>query len=328
MAAYDVLIFGGSGFVGSSIAEWLASRGYSVKIADIQKPEVDSVVYEKCDIRKPEDVARLVRESTVIVNTAIIQIPRINEEKRLGYEVNVLGVQNICEAVKNSSMTLGMLQAGTWHTIGEIDVKGIVDEKFGYRPDKVEERAKLYTISKIAQETIVRYYGLMHNDKSFIIIRSGTVLGPKMPPLTAANIFIKNGLAGKKITPFNHSMHRPMLFIDIENLCQMYEKLIEKMYAEDKNFKGEHTFNLVYPEPVTVLELANIVREEIIRLSNGRINPEIEIIDTGQPIIYSPEDKNKFKVDINKAAQILSTDKLIEPRESIRRIIKKYLEQT
>lgn len=321
MTNFDVVIFGGAGFIGSSVAKWLASRGYKVKIADIQTTAIDAVVSEKCDIRNREEVHKHVSETACVINTAIIQIPRINEEPRLGYEVNVTGVQNICEAVKNSTKTRGLIQAGTWHTIGEIGVRGVVDEKFGYRPDKVEERAKLYTLSKITQETIVRYYGLMDRDKAFVVLRTGTVLGEGMPPLTAANIFIKNALAGKKITPYKHSMHRPMLFVDIQNVCQIYEKLLEKIIAGDGDFMGEHVFNIVYPSPVTVLELAQIVSDEIRKLSGGKINPEIEVVDTRQPSVFSPDDKYQFKVDINKVSQILDLKSLIEPRESIRRIV-------
>lgn len=119
MTAFDVVIFGGSGFVGSSIASWLVSKGYSVKIADVQTSTVDGAVFERCDVRKPEEVSKHVVNVPAIINTAIIQIPRINEEPRLGYEVNIIGVQNICEAVKNSDKTRGLIQAGSWHTIGE-----------------------------------------------------------------------------------------------------------------------------------------------------------------------------------------------------------------
>jgi hypothetical protein len=35
-------------------------------------------------------------------------------------------------------------------------LEGVVDEEFGYRPDKVEERAKIYALSKVCQESVVR----------------------------------------------------------------------------------------------------------------------------------------------------------------------------
>jgi len=72
-----------------------------------------------------------------------MQILRINKEKRLGYEVNVIGTQNVCKAVDECKSVKGLILTGTWHTIGEREINGIVDESFGYRPDKVEDRARL-----------------------------------------------------------------------------------------------------------------------------------------------------------------------------------------
>ena len=99
--------------------------------------------------------------------------------------------------------------SGSWHTMGERKLRGIVDEEFGFRPDKVEDRARLYALSKIGQETIVRFYDEM-SAKTYSIIRMGTVLGADMPKKTAANIFIENGLVGKPLTPYRHSLYRPV----------------------------------------------------------------------------------------------------------------------
>ena len=74
----------------------------------------------------------------------------------------------------------GIILASTWHIMGEREFDGIINEEIGFRPDKVEDRARLYVLSKIAQEVITRFYDEM-SDKVFGIIRMGTVLGEKMP---------------------------------------------------------------------------------------------------------------------------------------------------
>lgn len=105
----------------------------------------------------------------LVIHTSIVQIPLINEEKRLGYEVNIVGTQNVCRAVEENARIKGMILTGSWHTIGERGLRGIIDEEFGFRPDKVEDRARLYALSKIAQECIVRFYDEM-SDKIYGII--------------------------------------------------------------------------------------------------------------------------------------------------------------
>jgi len=71
----------------------------------------------------------------LVIHTAIEQIPSINENKFLGYEVNVIGTQNICRAVEENPNAKGMILTGSWHTVGERELKGIIDEEFGFGPE-------------------------------------------------------------------------------------------------------------------------------------------------------------------------------------------------
>jgi len=322
-------IVGGSGFIGSSLAEHL-SKSFQVKVLDVREPPQGvggKVDYIPCDIRAYEQVKEGLRDVDLVIHTAIIQIPQINEQKRLGYEVNVAGTQNVCRAVDENPRIKGMILAGSWHTIGESGLEGIIDEGFGYRPDRVEDRGRLYALSKVVQECIVRFYDEM-SEKVFGIIRMGTVLGDRMPKKTAANIFIERALRGKSITPYKHSMYRPMLYVDIKDICQAYEKFVAKILSGEIE-KGDnslaHIVNVFYPRPITILELAQIVQKSVIELTNGTIQPIIEIVDTGQKTLFKEDDKNRFKVDIRKAIDFLNLGRLKSPKESIKEIVKKRL---
>ncbi len=283
----------------------------------------ENVEYASCDITKYDELSSIAKGIDVLIHTAIIQIPLINEKKRLAYEVNVVGTQNVCRVVDETPRIKGMILAGSWHVIGERGLKGTIDEEFGYRPDKVEDRARLYTISKICQESIIRFYSEM-SEKVYGIIRQGTVLGPGMPEKTAANIFIENGLKGKPITPFKHSMYRPMLYVDIDDVCNAF-KIFCTMILDGKRSRNENSldsiFNLYYPEPMTILELAEAVRDSIIEVTDGGIRPEIEIVDRRMPLAFDENDKGQIKVDMTKVLDGLSLKSLTHPRESIGRII-------
>jgi nucleoside-diphosphate-sugar epimerase len=326
---YVIGITGGSGFIGFSLAKHLV-RFYNIKLLDIKVPEQGfntGVRFQQCDVRNYEEVKKALEDVDLVIHAAIVQIPLINENKRLGYEVNFLGTQNICRAVDESPRVKGLILPSSWHTIGERELKGSIDEAFGFRPDKVEERARLYTLAKIAQESIVRFYDEM-SEKIFGIIRMGTVLGERMPEKTAANIFIEHGLKKKPLTPFKHSMFRPMLYIDVEDVCRAYESFAKKILngeVRKENNSLAHIFNIFYPEPVTILELAEMVREIVIKCSDGKIEPKIEVVDTGQPNIFSSEDKTLIKVNISKAINFLDLGKLKTPKESIENIIRARL---
>lgn len=322
-------ITGGSGFIGSSLVKRLAPS-FNVKILDIAPPKEElrgSVTFKTCDIRNLEEVRKFLEDVDLVIHAAIVQIPAINERKRLGYEANLLGTQNVCKAVDENPKIKGMILASSWHTIGEVGLKGTIDESFGYRPDKVEDRAKLYVLSKIAQECIVKFYDEI-SGKIFGIIRMGTVLGEGMPKKTAANVFIENGLRGGAITPYKHSMHRFMLYVAIEDVCKAFESYSKKILNDEISQKGSvsaHTVNVYYQDPITIIELAEIVRDAILKYSEGKIRPKIKIIDMGQSSPFSNKDKELVEVDVNKALIFLGWEKFKDPREAIEEIVKARL---
>ena len=317
-------ITGGSGYIGQSLASSLRAV-YRVKALDIKEPEKrGGIDFVHCDVSRRDDVENALKDLDLVIHTAIVQIPLINERQRLAYQVNIMGTQNICEVASASPSIKGLLLAGSWHTIGERELKGTIDEEFGFRPDKVEDRARLYALSKIAQESIVRFYDEM-SDKVFGIIRMGTVLGEGMPEKTAASIFIERGLKGEAITPYRHSMHRPMLYVDIDDICLAYRKFatgILKGSIEKGRGSLAHVVNVYCAKPITILELANIVQRTIAKYTNSA-GPRIEVIDTGDPPLFREEGKNQIKVDITKAMNLLGLTRLKPPEESIEEIVKR-----
>ena len=329
MSNERVAIVGGSGFVGSALAVQL-SKNYRVKVVDRNQPKSAIGDFFSCDIRNYDEVEKALKDIDLVIHTAIIQIPTINQEKRLGYEVNIIGTQNVCEAVRKSATAKGMIIAGSWHTIGERKIEGVLDEKFGFRPDMVEDRARLYALCKVGQEAAVRICDEMEKEKTFGVLRLGTVLGNGMPANTAANLFIENALTGRPITPFEHSMHRPMLYVDIGDVCYAFESFARKILSGEiaSTDSIDHVFNIYYPEPITILELAYLIKQLVRSETAGRIDAEVKIVSTGQEIVFSETDKSKMTVDISKLRSLIGSWKLTNPRETIARIVKERVHST
>ncbi len=330
---YDVAIIG-AGFVGSSLAERLSSDHTVITFDKNPDPpllgHIENVEHRVCDIRYYNGLRKKIGKPRVVVHTAVIQIPAINQVKGRAYGTNVIGTHNVCKLVEETNGVLGLILCGSWHVFGEREFGATIDVSFGYRPDKVEDRARLYVISKMIQEGIVRFHNSIVPEKTYAIIRLGTVLGENMPEKTAANIFITNGLQGKPITPFKHTMYRPMLYVNIDDVCNVFQLYIEKLINRQASPEPDETsiYNLFYPAPITILELAYLIREAIARYAQGGIVPTIEIVDKGLPTLFTANEKATLNVDIEKTKNFFGIEKLMSPQQTIYEIVRDRLKHS
>jgi UDP-glucose 4-epimerase len=231
-------------------------------------------------------------------------------------------MQNACEIVRNSESVKAFLLASSWHVFGERGFRGVVDEGFGFRPDSIEPRARLYALSKIAQEAVVTMFDEM-SSKVFGIVRLGTVLGENMPAGTAASLFVENSIRQRPLTPFKHTMYRPMLYVDIHDACRAF-KAFSGLILSGKVAKTPemtHVVNLFWAKPITIMELALLVSYTVRKLSHGKLHPVVKVEDQGFAPMYRPADKLAFKVDNAKAKTFLGLSQLTNPRTTINRII-------
>ncbi len=107
----QVTVFGGSGFVGTQVVRALARLGYRVRVG-VRRPhlafdlrplgDVGQIQPERCDIRNPEDVARLVSGSDAVVNLVGILHEGPGRKFRA---LQVDGPVNIAAACRDAGIT-------------------------------------------------------------------------------------------------------------------------------------------------------------------------------------------------------------------------------
>ena len=98
----NVLVTGGTGFVGANLADNLVRRGCAVRILRRENSDlraIDGVDVEHCigDVRDMNSVSKAVRGCDTVFHTAAI-VTFEKSKAAIQYEVNVTGTKNVVEA--------------------------------------------------------------------------------------------------------------------------------------------------------------------------------------------------------------------------------------
>ncbi|MBD3390044.1 NAD-dependent epimerase/dehydratase family protein, partial [Candidatus Micrarchaeota archaeon] len=99
-----ILITGGSGFIGSNLANELLFRGHEVRLVDtLNKPAIklDGVIVQKGDITDKEFLEKAVSGCEIVFHeAALISVPDSFKKPEKFMEVNVQGTRNVLEACR------------------------------------------------------------------------------------------------------------------------------------------------------------------------------------------------------------------------------------
>lgn len=156
-----VIVFGGSGFLGSYVADELIRRNYEVVVADLHKSAYisDKYRFEKLDISDFEAIKKLVKDADVIYNfIAVSNLDDAIHDPLATMEVNVIGNLNILEACRCNS-----------------DVKHFIYASSAYA---LSNEGSFYGISKRTSEKLVEEYYHRYGIK-YTVIRYGSLYGER-----------------------------------------------------------------------------------------------------------------------------------------------------
>ena len=106
MKRKTVIVFGGSGFIGSHVAEILNHKGYRVIIADLKRNNklCKKIQFKKVDINNKKSVNQIARNASIVYNfAAISDIQDCYDNPVKSMNVNIIGCANILQScVENS----------------------------------------------------------------------------------------------------------------------------------------------------------------------------------------------------------------------------------
>ena len=171
-----VVVFGGSGFLGSYVADELIQRGFQVTIADLLKSEYlqKDQKFEKIDILNINDITRILKDVSFVYNfSAIAELDEAKDKPINTFQVNVMGNLNILEACKK---------------VGSI-------ERFIYASSAyaLSNDGSFYGLSKQSSEKLTEEYFKKYGLK-YTVIRYGSLYGERAGYNNYINKLLKSAI--------------------------------------------------------------------------------------------------------------------------------------
>ena len=187
-----VLVTGGTGFVGSSLAQHLAATGANVTICDNNfrgrldehmKNMIDqyNMKFVLCDLTKPADFEKLEKDYDEIYHLAAINgTGNFYKIPQKVIRVNILSVVNLLDWVVNNNIKSKLLFSSSSEAYADTPNKSIpTPESVALTIKDVFNERFSYGGSKIAGELLFINYAKSY-DLDFRIVRYHNVYGPRM----------------------------------------------------------------------------------------------------------------------------------------------------
>ena len=154
-----ILIFGGSGFLGSQVANVLSQRGHAVTVADLKKPlrVKKNIQFKKIDIKNEKKILQIVRKNNVVYNfAAIADIQDSYDNPIKTFQTNIMGSAYILKACISSKVKRYILASTIY-----------ADSSQG----------GFYRVSKQSSELMAAEYSKVYG-MEYTILRYGSIYGP------------------------------------------------------------------------------------------------------------------------------------------------------
>ncbi|WP_086234130.1 NAD-dependent epimerase/dehydratase family protein [Campylobacter devanensis] len=228
----NVVVFGGCGFIGSRVVDFLQNNNYNVISADIKYSDnISKNIFKKCDIMDPDSVAEIVTNANFVFNFAgFANLDDSIQNPLRTMELNILGHLNI-------------LNACLKHNISRI-----IYASSAYA---MSDKGSFYGISKLSSEKITEEYYKKFGLK-FTILRYGSVYGHQEFYNNYIYNLIKEAMLNKEI--IHHGNGEEIReYIHVDDVAKLAVDIIENTEFENSHLiltglermKRKELFNMI-----------------------------------------------------------------------------------
>jgi UDP-glucose 4-epimerase len=247
----EVLVTGGSGFIGSHVVDRLAAAGHRPRILDTRPSpwhdleRVDTVIGDICRL---EDVRRAMRGCVAVCHlAAAADVGEVHAHPVWATELNGGGTLNVLEAAREAGVKRVVYASTVWvYSDTEADE---VDED-----TPLAHPAHLYTAGKLSGELYCHSYRELYGLEP-TILRFGIPYGPRARPAAVIPSFVERARRGEPLT-IAGTGEQERSFVYVEDLADGVVRALVPAAAG-------RTYNLAGRETATIRQLAEIVSDQV-----------------------------------------------------------------
>jgi UDP-glucose 4-epimerase len=200
--AGKILVTGGAGFIGSTVADRFVGAGWDVAVLDdLSSGKRENVPgqarFYPCDVRSAAAVEAVLAERPDVLchHAAQIDVRRSMADPRHDVDVNVGGLVNLLSAAARAGVKHVLFASSGGAAYGDTD-------RIPTPEDEPAHPVSVYGASKVASELFLGVWRAAHGI-TFTALRYGNVYGPRQDPHGEAGvvaIFAGRLLAGEPCT--------------------------------------------------------------------------------------------------------------------------------
>ena len=241
----NVLITGGSGFLGINLIRFLLNKGFNIRVLDIEDfeyPELNQINFIKGDIRKKSDVEKAMKDTDIVIHCAAA-LPLYSKQEIMSTDVNGTKLL-LFYAAKN--------KIDRFIHISSTAVYGIPKHHPLFENDKLSGVGAYGEAKILAEQACLSYRKIGMNVP---ILRPKSFVGPERLGVFAIYFdWIKDG----KNIPIVGKGDNKYQLLDVEDLCEAIFLCMtrEKKVTNDTFNIGAKVYSTMKEDFGSVIEYA------------------------------------------------------------------------
>ena len=267
--AKKVLVVGGSGFLGSHVADELTEKGYEVTIFDQKKSTWinDNQKFIESDLLDREHVIKSLEGFNFVIHFAgIADIGESKEKPLETIETNIIGTANLLEGCRKNKIEKFIFASSVY-----------VFSKYG----------SFYGKSKQACELLIEEYQNEFN-LDYIHVRYGSLYGPRAQEWNGLKKYISEIIKNKQID-FSGNGEEKREYIHVKDAAIMTASLLE---SDEKNI----AVNITGHQVISTLDLFKLIFEVLQLEEKINLSEESNVVSHYKisPYSFQPKESKKL----------------------------------